>query len=183
MRSAPSTSSIRSPSHTCHGQISSEEGLKTHESKIAVNRHPAGKCLTIIVCTSPISSIVHLPHISTQTSKLAKLTIIIHDMSSRLEIQWINNLIVTIIFVPVQILRLSTVSRAATPRQPPDHTTTRIKAGVLDTMQEREDTLVEEERIIRLGIGHKPLHGVDHIGSRRHLTGVPGVIREQDDIF
>jgi hypothetical protein len=81
------------------------------------------------------------------------MQIIIHNMPGSLEIQGINNLVIPIIFVPVQILCLSSVTR-----------------------------IVEEEGIVRFRTGDEPLHCGDHVGSRGDLSGVACVIDEHDDV-
>lgn len=82
-----------------------------------------------------------------------RMQIIIDDMPRRLEIQRINHLIIPVIFIPVQILRLASVSG-----------------------------IVEEEGIVRFGTGDEPLHCCDHVGSSRDLTRVAGVVDEHDDV-
>lgn len=82
-----------------------------------------------------------------------RMQIIIDDVARRLEIQRIHHLIIPIILVPVQILRLPAVAR-----------------------------VVEEEGIVRLGVGDEPLHGGDHVGARGDLPRVARVVDEHDDV-
>ena len=81
------------------------------------------------------------------------MQIIIDDMPRRLEIQRIHHLIMPIILVAVQILRLATMAR-----------------------------VMEEERIVRFGVGDEPLHGGDHVGACGDLTRVACVIDEHDNV-
>lgn len=41
---------------------------------------------------------------------------------------------------------------------------------------------MEEERVVRLGARDEPLHGLEHVGSRRDLARIPRVVREHDDV-
>lgn len=94
------------------------------------------------------------PHTRLQGPDHDIVDIVVHNVAVGLEVDGINNLVISVVLVTVQVLRLSSV------------------AGK-----------VEEERVVGLSALHQPLHGAYDVGLCGLLHGVGCVVGQDDHVL
>lgn len=83
-----------------------------------------------------------------------RVHLVVDHLTGRSVIDRVDRLVVAVVLVAVPVGRLASV------------------AGI-----------VEEEGVVRLGAGDEPTHRLRDVGSRRLLTGVAGVVRQDDNVL
>lgn len=89
-------------------------------------------------------------------------------MSRLLEVDRVDNLVISVVLITVQVFRLAPVSRTAIS---------------LTSRFIYNDPLMEEKSIIRFGSLDKPVHCLNHVRPGGDLTGIPRIVSKHDDIF
>jgi len=115
-------------------------------------------------------SSAHTDHQPWIEETVDRLTFIIHYMSRLFVVERVDDLVESIIFIPICILRLSPVSRTTISPAP---TVSRITVH----------SLMEEEGIIWFSALHQPMHRLDHVRPGRDLTGIPSIVTEHHNVF
>jgi hypothetical protein len=165
------------------------------ESKIAVNRHPAGRGLTsiswllsIIFLTTPCNEYTHtggqleLDH----DIEGKVLTIIIHNQPSFMVVKRTNRSLSVPSHQAMPSVDVTYLHHHHPPHRHPDpQPESHVPSCPLAIYHLRrgKDILVEEQGIILVRIGDQPSHGPLDIRLGRNCFRILGIVGEHDDIL